>query len=194
MAAPKYSQTPKPTDNTDEPYAESPSKAILQLEKTVQSIEEKVFNSVQLETIHQYWADIHNFLSAELSRIPVAARNEHRRLESSIKNYLEYLEVYYEAMTEEMHRMISILKPKHQEPSNPPPVALHGTKELMDSLRLVIYHAQKATAKLNELIDETETEKEDYERLEKKEENTKPFMEATKKTLEVFKAAEADGV
>jgi len=47
---------------------------------------------------------------------------------------------------------------------------------------------------LNELIDETETEKEDYERLEKKEENTKPFMEATKKTLEVFKAAEADGV
>jgi len=188
MALSKRSRTPKPADQADEPNAESSNDVIrLDVDKAVESIERKQFNTAQLETIHQYWADIHKDLSAKLSNIPLETRNKYLNLESIVSNYLEYLEAHYEAMTEEMHRMISILKPKHPKPSNPPPDTLKGTKELMDSLRLVIYHARKAADSLNDLIDKIEMK--DSERLERKRENTKLFMEATENTTEFFKTA-----
>jgi len=184
MAVSKHS---KLADQADESKADSAFEA--QLDKTVDSIESKQFTTAQLETIHQCWADIQNDLSSQLSHVPLEIRNKHWNLDSIVNNYLEYLQVHYEAMTEEMHRLISILKPKHQIPSNPPPVTVGGTWELMNSLRLVIYHARQATDSLNKLIDKIEMQ--ESERLEWKRENMKLFLEASEKTMEVFKAESA---
>lgn len=188
MTHSKRSPADKADDRKLDPFFESIRHEV---DGIVDSIERKNFTAAQLlEIFHQPWADIHNDLSVKLSEIPVETRKEYSKLESIVQDYLEYLEVHYESMTEEIHRLTSILKPTHQTASSPPSAAVGGTKELMDSLRLVIYHAREATESLNELVDKIEIE--ERECLERQRENTKPFLTAATRMMEFSKAAESE--